>query len=101
MFARALRAATSENQLSATKKGKGGGKTMPPRASRSPALTRAGGASDPGEVGRGNLRHRQSAFDRRAWVVGWLATHQQDYLSEFQKIAEIDTLGRIVETPGA
>lgn len=26
---------------------------------------------------------------------------QQDYLSEFQKIAEIDTLGPIAETPGA
>ena len=25
--------------------------------------------------------------------VRWLATHQQDYLSEFQKIVEIDTLG--------
>jgi hypothetical protein len=34
-------------------------------------------------------------------VVRWLATHQQDYLSEFQKIAEIDTLGPIAETPGA
>ena len=34
-------------------------------------------------------------------VVRWLATHQQDYLSEFQKIAEIDTLGPIAETPSA
>ncbi|MEZ5784228.1 MAG: hypothetical protein R3D70_21945 [Rhizobiaceae bacterium] len=39
-----------------------------------------------------------TAFNR---VVRWLATHQQDYLSEFQKIAEIDTLGPIAETPGA
>jgi hypothetical protein len=30
-----------------------------------------------------------------------LATHQQDYLSEFQKIAEIDTLGPIAEMPSA
>jgi hypothetical protein len=34
-------------------------------------------------------------------VVRWLATHQQDYLSEFQKIAEIDRLGPIAETPDA
>jgi hypothetical protein len=30
-----------------------------------------------------------------------LATHQQDYLSEFQKIAEIDTLGSVAELPAA
>ncbi len=34
-------------------------------------------------------------------VVRWLATHQQDYLSEFQKIAEIDTLGPVAEPPAA
>ena len=39
-----------------------------------------------------------TAFNR---VVRWLATHQQDYLSEFQKIAEIDTLGSVAEPPAA
>ena len=34
-------------------------------------------------------------------VVRWLATHQQDYLGEFQKIAEIDTLGPVAEPPAA
>lgn len=34
-------------------------------------------------------------------VVRWLATHRQDYLGEFQKIAEIDTLGPIAELPCA
>jgi hypothetical protein len=30
-------------------------------------------------------------------VARWLASHRQEYLGEFQKIAEIDTLAPIVE----
>jgi hypothetical protein len=30
----------------------------------------------------------------RERVVSWLGTNQQDYLAEFQKIAEIDTLAQ-------
>ncbi|MDT8870857.1 plasmid partitioning protein RepB C-terminal domain-containing protein [Komagataeibacter rhaeticus] len=28
-------------------------------------------------------------------IARWMATHQQDYLGEFQKIAEIDPLARL------
>lgn len=34
-------------------------------------------------------------------VVRWLAKHHQDYLAEFQKIAEIERLGPIVEANDA
>jgi hypothetical protein len=32
-------------------------------------------------------------------IVRWLTNHQQDYLGEFQKIAEIDTLGPLADEP--
>ena len=111
MFARALRAATSENQLAATKRGKGGGKPTPSgqqiaRMERELAALQTQVKSVEETYGIDNLhltvaRGYVAKLLANNRVVRWLATHQQDYLSEFQKIAEIDTLGPIAETPGA
>ncbi|MGV2981466.1 plasmid partitioning protein RepB C-terminal domain-containing protein [Camelimonas sp. ID_303_24] len=111
MFARALRAATSENQLAATRKGKGGGKPTPSgqqiaRMERELAALQTQVKSVEETYGIDNLhltvaRGYVAKLLANNRVVRWLATHQQDYLSEFQKIAEIDTLGPIAETPGA
>lgn len=111
MFARALRAATSESQLATTRKGKGGGKPTPSgqqiaRMERELAALQTQVKSVEETYGIDNLHltvargyiAKLLANDR---VVRWLATYQQDYLSEFQKIAEIDTLGPIAEPPGA
>lgn len=111
MFARALRAATSENQLATAKKGKGGGKPTPSgqqiaRMERELAALQTQVKSVEETYGIDNLhltvaRGYIAKLLANNRVVRWLETHQQDYLSEFQKIAEIDTLGLIVETPGA
>jgi hypothetical protein len=109
MFARALRAATSENQLATTRKGKGGGKPTPSgqqiaRMERELAALQTQVKSVEETYGIDNLhltvaRGYIAKLLANSRVVRWLATHQQDYLSEFQKIAEIDTLGPIAETP--
>ncbi|MFG1314752.1 plasmid partitioning protein RepB C-terminal domain-containing protein [Xanthobacter autotrophicus] len=111
MFARALRAATSENQLATAKKGKGGGKPTPSgqqiaRMERELAALQTQVKSVEETYGIDNLhltvaRGYIAKLLANNRVVRWLETHQQDYLSEFQKIAEIDTLGLIVEAPGA
>ena len=111
MFARALRAATSENQLAAARKGKGGGKPTPSgqqiaRMERELAALQTQVKSVEENYGIDNLhltvaRGYVAKLLANNRVVRWLATHQQDYLNEFQKIAEIDTLGPIAETPGA
>ena len=111
MFARALRAATSENQLATTKKGKGAGKPTPSgqqiaRMERELATLQTQVKSVEETYGIDNLhltvaRGYIAKLLANNRVVRWLATYQQDYLSEFQKIAEIDTLGPIGEAPGA
>ena len=68
MFARALRAATSENQLAAAKKGKGGGKPTPSGQQIARMERELAALQNPGEIGRGNLRYRQSAPDRSARI---------------------------------
>jgi hypothetical protein len=111
MFARALRAATSENQLAAAKKGKGGGKPTPSgqqiaRMERELAALQTQVKSVEETYGIDNLhltvaRGYIAKLLANNRVARWLTTHQQDYLSEFQKIAEIDTLGGIPDAPGA
>ncbi|MGY6248863.1 plasmid partitioning protein RepB C-terminal domain-containing protein [Bosea thiooxidans] len=111
MFARALRAATSENQLVAARKGKGGGAPTPSsqqiaRMERELAALQTQVKSVEETYGIDNLhltvaRGYIAKLLANNRVARWLATHQQDYLSEFQKIAEIDTLGLIAEAPGA
>ncbi|MDX3809864.1 MAG: plasmid partitioning protein RepB C-terminal domain-containing protein [Bosea sp. (in: a-proteobacteria)] len=111
MFARALRAATSENQLVAVRKGKGGGAPTPSsqqiaRMERELAALQTQVKSVEETYGIDNLhltvaRGYIAKLLANNRVARWLATHQQDYLSEFQKIAEIDTLGLIAEAPGA
>lgn len=111
MFARALRAATSENQLATARKGKGGGKPTPSgqqiaRMERELAALQTQVKSVEETYGIDNLhltvaRGYIAKLLANNRVVRWLSTHQQDYLSEFQKIAEIDTLGPITDTPGA
>lgn len=111
MFARALRAATSENQLATTRKGKGGGKPTPSgqqiaRMERELAALQTQVKSVEETYGIDNLhltvaRGYVAKLLANNRVVRWLATHQQDYLGELQKIAEIDTLGSVGETPRA
>lgn len=111
MFARALRAATSENQLASTKKGKGGGKSTPSgqqiaRMERELAALQTQVKSVEETYGIDNLhltvaRGYVAKLLANNRVVRWMTVHQQDYLTEFQKIAEIDTLGSIAEPPVA
>lgn len=105
MFARAIRAATPENQLAAVRKGKGAGVSTPSsqqiaRMERELAALQTQVKSVEDTYGIDNLHLTMArgylvkllANNR---IVRWLAKHQQDYLAEFQKIAEIDSLGPI------
>ena len=111
MFARALRAATPENQLVAAKKRKSGNASTPSsqqiaRMERELAMLQTQVKSVEDSYGIDNLHltvargyiTRLLANNR---IVRWLATHQQDYLCEFQKIAEIDSLGPLNEASAA
>ncbi|ANH04011.1 plasmid partitioning protein RepB C-terminal domain-containing protein [Shinella sp. HZN7] len=111
MFARAIRAATPDNQLVAAKKGKGAAVPTPSgqqmaRMERELAALQTQVESVEETYGIDNLhltvaRGYIAKLLANNRVVRWLATHQQDYLSEFQKIAEIDMLGPIGEAPDA
>ena len=111
MFARAIRAATPDNQLVTAKKGKGAAVPTPSgqqmaRMERELAALQTQVESVEETYGVDNLhltvaRGYIAKLLANNRVVRWLATHQQDYLGEFQKIAEIDTLGPIAEAPGA
>lgn len=111
MFARAIRAATPDNQLVTAKKGKGAAVPTPSgqqmaRMERELAALQTQVESVEETYGVDNLhltvaRGYIAKLLANNRVVRWLATHQQDYLGEFQKIAEIDTLGPIAEAPDA
>jgi hypothetical protein len=111
MFARAIRAATPDNQLVTAKKGKGAAVPTPSgqqmaRMERELAAIQTQVESVEETYGVDNLhltvaRGYIAKLLANNRVVRWLATHQQDYLGEFQKIAEIDTLGPISEVPDA
>jgi hypothetical protein len=109
MFARAIRAATPENQLVTAKKGRGAGIPTPSgqqiaRMERELAALQTQVKSVDETYGVDNLhltvaRGYIAKLLANHRIVRWLANHQQDYLGEFQKIAEIDTLGPISEEP--
>ncbi len=111
MFARALRAATPVNQLVTARKGRGNGTPTPSgqqiaRMERELAALQTQVKSIDETYGVDNLhltvaRGYIAKLLANSRIVRWLTTHQQDYLSEFQKIAEIDTLGPIADKPNA
>jgi hypothetical protein len=107
IFARAIRAATPENQLVAAKKGKCAAATTPSgqqiaRMERELAALQTQVKSVEETYGVDNLhltvaRGYIAKLLTNARVLRWLANHQQDYLAEFQKIAEIESLGLIAD----
>lgn len=111
MFARAIRAATPENQLAAVRRGKGAGAPTPSsqqiaRMERELAVLQTQVKSVEDSYGIDNLhltvaRGYLVKLLANSRVARWLAKHQQDYLAEFQKIAEIDGLGPITDAPKA
>ena len=111
MFARAIRAATPESQLVTARKGRGTGTQTPSgqqiaRKERELAALQTQVRSVDETYGIDNLhltvaRGYIAKLLANSRVVRWLTTHQQDYLSEFQRIAEIDSLGSIADEPGA
>lgn len=111
MFARALRTTTPENQLVTARKRKGGSAPTPSgqqiaRMERELAALQTQVKSVEETYGVDNL-HLTVARGYIAKLLAnnrvsrWLATHQQDYLGELQKIAEVDALGIAMEAPGA
>lgn len=110
MFARALRAATPESQLTSSKKGKGGSASTPSgqqiaRMERELAALQTQVESVEDTYGIENLhltvaRGYIAKLLANKRIVRWLANHQQDYLVEFQRIAEINTLGTNSEVQG-
>lgn len=111
MFARAIRAATPESQLITARKGRGTGTQTPSgqqiaRMERELAALQTQVKSVDETYGVDNLhltvaRGYIAKLLANSRVVRWLATHQQDYLGEFQKIAEIDMLGPIADEPSS
>ncbi|WP_119257796.1 plasmid partitioning protein RepB C-terminal domain-containing protein [Shinella zoogloeoides] len=111
MFARAIRAATPESQLVTARKGRGTGTQTPSgqqiaRMERELAALQTQVKSVDETYGIDNLhltvaRGYIAKLLANSRVVRWLTNHQQDYLSEFQKIAEIDSLGPIADEPNA
>lgn len=109
MFARAIRAATPENQVVTAKKGRGAGTPTPSgqqiaRMERELAALQTQVKSVDETYGVDNLhltvaRGYISKLLANSRIVRWLTNHQQDYLGEFQKIAEIDSLGPIADEP--
>ncbi|MEG3349497.1 plasmid partitioning protein RepB C-terminal domain-containing protein [Novacetimonas sp. GS1] len=107
MFARALRAATSENQLVPNKRGKKEGRATPSgqqiaRMERELAALQTQVKSVEETYGIDNLhltmaRGYITKLLTNNRIVRWMETHQQDYLCEFQKIAETDQLGSIAK----
>lgn len=111
MFARAIRAATPESQLVTARKGRGVGTQTPSgqqiaRMERELAALQTQVKSVDETYGIDNLhltvaRGYIAKLLANSRIVRWLTNHQQDYLGEFQKIAEIDSLGPIADEPSA
>ena len=108
-FARALLAATPDDQLAKRRNGKrGNGNGENPsshqiaRMERELALLQTRIKSVEDTYGVDNLhltvaRGYVAKLLGNAGIVRWLSQHRQEYLGEFQRIAEIETLA---ETPG-
>lgn len=111
MFARAIRAATPESQLVTARKGRGAATQTPSgqqiaRMERELAALQTQVKSVDETYGIDNLhltvaRGYIAKLLANSRIVRWLTNHQQDYLGEFQKIAEIDSLGPIADEPNA
>ena len=103
MFARALLAATNEKQLVDPRKRKPRGTntvTSGQIAKIEPELTslqiQVKSIEDSYGVDNLHLTFAKGYVSKllgNAWVVRWLAQHRQEYLSEFQLIAEIENIG--------
>lgn len=102
MFARAIHAATPDNQLVASKKLKSGIAQTPSgqqiaRTERELPAVQTQLKSIEDTYGVDNLhltvaRGYLSKLLSNRRIVQWLSTHRQEYLGEFQKIAEIEFL---------
>ncbi len=103
MFARAIRAATLDSQLVAPKKGSGRAAGTPSgqqiaRMERDLASLQTQGKSVEETYGIDNLhltvaRGYVTKLLANGRICRWLEHHRQEYLGEFQKIAEIDSIG--------
>jgi len=110
MFARALRAATSEKQLVPNKRAKKESRATPSvqqiaRMERELAALQIQVKSVEETYGIDNLhltvvRSYIAKLLANSRIVRWMATHQQDYLCEFQKIAETEPLGSFGKEAG-
>lgn len=108
-FARAIRAATPDNQLVTTKRSKGDNVSAPSgqqiaRMERELSTLQNQVKSIEETYGIDNLhltvaRGYIAKLLANNKIVRWLANHEQDYLSEFQKIAELDSIGPVAEAP--
>ncbi|WP_272940627.1 plasmid partitioning protein RepB C-terminal domain-containing protein [Sinorhizobium meliloti] len=100
MFARAIRAATPDSQLVAAKKMTGAAASTPPgqqiaRMERELAALQTQVKSVEETYGIDNLhltvaRGYVAKLLANTRITRWLSYHRQEYLGEFQKIAEID-----------
>lgn len=107
MFARAIRAATPENQLVIAKKARRTGTPTPSgqqiaRMERELAALQTQVKLVDETYGVDNLhltvaRGYIAKLLANSGVVRWLDNHHPDYLGEFQRIAEIDSLGPIAD----
>ena len=109
MFARAIRAATPDSQLVARKQGSGRGAGTPSgqqiaRMERELAALQTQVKSVEETYGIDNLhltvaRGYVAKLLANGRVSRWLEHHRQEYLGEFQKIAEIDSIAPFKDAP--
>ncbi len=109
MFARAMRAATPDSQLVARRNGSGRGAGTPSgqqiaRMERELAALQTQVKSVEETYGIDNLhltvaRGYVTKLLANGRITRWLENHRQEYLGEFQKIAEIDSIAPFKDAP--
>ncbi len=109
MFARAIRAATPDSQLVARRNGSGRGAGTPSgqqiaRIERELAALQTQVKSVEETYGIDNLhltvaRGYVTKLLANGRITRWLENHRQEYLGEFQKIAEIDSIAPFKDAP--